>query len=226
MAEKRILIVDDDPEITSALARGLTLHGYEPETSNRVDTALETLRTGGLAAAIVDVMIGNDSGLDLVRQIRDEGGTTPILMLSALTEVEDRARGLEAGADDYVVKPFSFDELIARVKVQEQRARVSRPRARLDPAHWSLTSGTRSVALTQREFSLLRTLAEHPGEALSRYTLFERLWAGEGASSENVVDVYVGYLRRKLDPATDFGFEIKTIRNRGFQLDGTPPDIC
>ncbi|MEP3330943.1 response regulator transcription factor [Sedimentitalea sp.] len=221
----RILIVDDDPEILSALSRGLELHGYATLAENRVDTALARFGDSEVAAAIVDVMIGEDSGFDLVRAVREAGHRTPILMLSALSEVEDRTRGLEVGADDYVVKPFSFDELVARLKVQERRATPAIPRpARLDPTEWSIDSGRHKVTLTQREFELLMMFAEHKGETLSRDQLFERLWADKGASSGNVVDVYVGYLRKKLDPMRAFGFEIKTIRNRGFMLDGVAPE--
>lgn len=218
----RILIVDDDPEITSALARGLALHGYDTISENRADAALQRFRQCPLNAAIIDVMIGSDSGIDLVRSVRRTGNATPILMLSALSEVEDRARGLEAGADDYIVKPFSFDELVARLKVQEHRAR---PRTRIVAATWTVSNGTRAVTLTEREFALLSRLAHHPGETHSRTDLFQALWAGEGASAENVVDVYIGYLRKKLDPLSDFGFYIKTLRNRGFMLDGTSPEL-
>ncbi|WP_372836694.1 response regulator transcription factor [Puniceibacterium confluentis] len=224
---KRILIVDDDPEITSALARGLALHGYDTVSEHRTDAALARLRAESMGAAIVDVMIGADSGIDLVRALRAEGIGLPIVMLSALSEVEDRARGLEAGADDYIVKPFSFDELVARLKVQERRARTDAPRrARLDPATRKVIGRTRDVVLTEREFALMLLLANHAGEALTRGRIFDTLWAGEGTSSENVVDVYLGYLRRKLDPAADFGFEIKTLRNRGFMLDGSAPEIA
>ncbi|WP_299846755.1 response regulator transcription factor [uncultured Roseovarius sp.] len=220
----RILIVDDDPEITSALARGLALHGYDTVSKNHPDAAMEQFRQEGLSAAIVDVMIGADSGIDLVRDVRKSGITIPILMLSALSEVEDRANGLEAGADDYIVKPFSFDELVARLKVQERRARPDSC-SRIEAASWTVSNAMRQVTLTEREFALLHQLASHPGDVLSRSDLFQSLWAGEGASSENVVDVYVGYLRKKLDPLGDFGFDIKTLRNRGFTLDGTPPEI-
>ena len=117
----RLLIVDDEPEITSALVRGLALHGYEAHPENRATRALERLKSGSYSGAIIDVMLGADSGLDLVRAARAAGVTLPILMLSALTEVEHRAAGLDAGADDYVVKPFHFDELVARLRVQEHR---------------------------------------------------------------------------------------------------------
>jgi DNA-binding response OmpR family regulator len=222
----RILIVDDDPEITSALARGLAAHGYDTISEHRVDSALTRLRAETLGAAIVDVMIGADSGIDLVRALRAEGIGLPIVMLSALSEVEDRARGLEAGADDYIVKPFSFDELVARLKVQERRARSERPRrARLERATRKVAGPNREVVLTEREFDLLVMLARNAGAAQTRGRIFDTLWAGDGTSSENVVDVYLGYLRRKLDPSSDFGFEIKTLRNRGFMLDGIAPDM-
>ncbi|ETX28677.1 response regulator transcription factor [Roseivivax isoporae] len=221
----RILIVDDDPEITSALARGLRLHGYDSVAENSAARALARVMREPLSAAIVDVMLGADSGLDLVRDLRAAGHDLPVVMLSALSEVEDRAAGLEAGADDYIVKPFSFDELVARLKVQERRAEAVRPRpARLDPAGRRVLSASREVTLTEREFGLLELFCAHPGEVLSRGRIFDALWAAEGSSSENVVDVYLGYLRRKLDPSADFGFEIKTLRNRGFVLDGRVPD--
>ncbi len=219
----RLLIIDDDPEITSALARGLALHGYEAETENRATRALERLQAGGYSAAIVDVMLGADSGIDLVRSARASGVTLPILMLSALSDVEDRAAGLEAGADDYVVKPFHFDELVARLRVQEHRAGDGhRDPARLSPATRTLQAGAGSVTFTEREFELLELLAETGETPLPRGEIFDRLWAAEGSSSENVVDVYIGYLRKKLQ-SEDCRFEIKTVRNKGFCLAGLLP---
>jgi len=218
-----LLVVDDDPEICSALARGLGLHGYAVETRNRADTALPELTGQRYAAAVVDVMLGADSGIELVRAARAGGAQLPIVMLSALSEVEHRAAGLEAGADDYVVKPFSFDELVARLKVQERRVAALRPSpARLRAQDQSLVAGARSEHLTEREFALLSLLADHAGTPLPRGTIFDALWAGE-SRSENVVDVYIGYLRKKLQPASDFGFEITTLRNRGFCLEGVAP---
>ncbi|GAA0288072.1 response regulator transcription factor [Rhodovulum strictum] len=218
-----ILIVDDDPQITSALARGLALHGYRAICAHRLDEARAQFRTAQPSAAIVDVMIGPDSGIDLVRELRAEGIRTPILMLSALSEVEDRAAGLDAGADDYIAKPFAFDELVTRLKVQERRARRPdpAPALRLDPATRTVHGQAASVTLTEREFALFELLWTHRGEVLSRADLFDRLWAREGTSSENVVDVYIGYLRRKLAPTRAFGFELRTLRNRGFVLEAT-----
>ena len=219
----RLLIVDDDPQITSALARGLALHGYDAQTENRADRALQRLREHGFSGAVIDVMLGADSGLDLVRAARAEGITLPILMLSALSDVEQRAAGLEAGADDYVVKPFSFDELVARLRVQERRAGQQRPKQSvLDVPSRVLRCDAGEVTLTERELSVLDLLLRDPGAPCARGFIFDTLWAGEGSGNENVVDVYIGYLRRKLGEQ-DFGFEIKTIRNKGFCLDGLAP---
>ena len=219
----RLLIVDDDPEIASALVRGLRLHGYEAEAENRADRALRRLESEAFAGAIVDVMLGADSGVDLVRMLRSRGVTLPILMLSALSDVEDRAAGLEAGADDYVVKPFSFDELVARLRVQEHRVQSQRPGpTRLDPQRRTLSDGTAAITLTEREFALLALLVEANGTPKPRGEIFDRLWSGDGSGNENVVDVYIGYLRKKLSDE-DFGFEIKTLRNKGFCLQGRVP---
>lgn len=221
----RLLIVDDDPEITSALARGLGLHGYQAQTENRADRALMQLTTKEYAGAIIDVMLGADSGIDLVRDVRAAGATLPILMLSALSDVEHRAAGLEAGADDYVVKPFSFDELVARLRVQEHRAIRQHPDGpRLSARDRSLRAGAAQVTLTERECALLTYLIRHAETPQPRNVIFETLWAGDGSSSENVVDVYIGYLRKKLKK-DNFGFEIRTIRNEGFCLSGRIPRL-
>lgn len=220
-----LLIIDDDPEITSALSRGLMLHGYKTQAENRADRALDRLQTGTFDGAIVDVMLGADSGIDLVRRARASGVSMPILMLSALSDVEHRAAGLEAGADDYVVKPFNFDELVARLRVQAHRSAQQRPvPAQLLRRTRTLTDTAASVILTEREFALLELLAENSGVPVSRGTIFDTLWAGEGSSNENVVDVYIGYLRKKLSNF-DFQFEIKTLRNKGFSLEGLSPLI-
>ncbi len=216
----KILIVDDDPEITSVLERGLALHGYATVSENQIDGALALFRDKSITAAIVDVMIGDDSGIALVRKARGEGNTKPVLMLSALSEVEDRAQGLEAGADDYIVKPFAFDELVARLKVQERRAQISHvDYGCFEPATRTLRTNDQLITLTEREAALLKLMCENQGRVLSRGEIFDTLWAVDGTSSENVVDVYVGYLRKKLALAKGFGFEIQTIRNRGFVLD-------
>ena len=222
---ERLLIIDDDPGITSALARGLAIHGFEAETENRADTGLARLVNEPFAGAIVDVMLGEDSGIELVRAARAAGVTLPILMLSALSEVEHRAAGLEAGADDYVVKPFSFDELVARLQVQAHRAAARTPKpARFDPVSRALSLNESDVMLTDRESALLRLLVEASGAPLSRGEIFDALWAREGSGTENVVDVYIGYIRKKI-AGQEFGFEVRTIRNKGFCIEGLAPEV-
>ncbi|SFU19640.1 response regulator transcription factor [Sedimentitalea nanhaiensis] len=221
----RLLIIEDDPEIASALIRGLALYGYDAEAENRADRGLARLMGEDFSGAVVDVMLGADSGIELVRRARAAGMSGPILMLSALSDVDHRAAGLEAGADDYVVKPFLFDELVARLRVQERRADAQHPEpARLSRANRTLSAYSGEVTLTEREFEVLDLLVRHAGTPLPRGEIFDALWMRGGTGHENVVDVYVGYLRKKLS-SLDCGFEIKTLRNKGFVLDGRPPEI-
>ncbi|OYX40696.1 MAG: hypothetical protein B7Z02_17965 [Rhodobacterales bacterium 32-67-9] len=213
-----ILIVEDDADIASVLARGLALHGYDTLCEARADRAFHIICTLPLRAAIVDVMLGPESGVDLVRKSRAQGFRKPVLMLSALAEVGDRAEGLEAGADDYIVKPFSFEELLARLQVQERRIEERGAMPGFDPAARTLRGRGVRVELTEREANLLAMLYRNTGRILPRGVIFDTLWAGEGTSSDNIVDVYVGYLRKKLSPAEAFGIDIQTVRNRGFML--------
>lgn len=213
-----ILVVEDDADIASALSRGLALHGYDTVCEGRAGRALNLFRTTRLRAAIVDVMLGPGSGLALVRDARAAGFNKPILMLSALSEVGDRSQGLEAGADDYIVKPFSFDELLARLQVQERRVEERAAMPGFDHAARTLQGRGVRVELTEREANLLAMLYRNAGRILPRGVIFDTLWAGEGTSSDNIVDVYVGYLRKKLSPAEAFGIDIQTVRNRGFML--------
>jgi DNA-binding response OmpR family regulator len=167
--QSRVLIIEDDPHIASALVRGLELQGYAPVSENRADRAQRLLKTEAFSSVIVDVMLGADSGIELVREVRAAGIDVPILMLSALADVEHRAAGLEAGADDYVVKPFQFDELVARLRVQERRAGNGRSDiVRLSLENRTLEMATESVALTDREFELLSLLVQHAGTPLPR----------------------------------------------------------
>ncbi len=214
-----VLIVEDDPDIASGLQRGLTGYGYETVWQDQVDAALAGIKEKTFSAAIVDVMIGADNGLDFVRQARGTGFIKPIIVLSALDAVEDRTAGIEAGADDYIVKPFSLGELVARLKVQEKRAEMRMPPVPLlNPDERTVMSALGPVPLTAREFQLLEMLSDCYGKPITRGEIFDKLWAEDGSSSENVVDVYVGYLRKKLTPPDAFPFEIKTIRNKGFMV--------
>jgi DNA-binding response OmpR family regulator len=219
MTSRSILIIEDDADIASALYRGLEREGYEPRTEHSFDSGLEALSAGAFSAAIVDVMLGDESGLELVSEVRKAGIVVPILMLSALDSVEDRMKGLEAGANDYVVKPFAFDELVARLRVQEQR--IAATRVVFDPELRQVSGQSRTNALTEREAEILAMLLADAGHPVSRWDIYDRFWPADGSASENLVDVYIGYLRRKLAPFPSV--ELKTIRNKGFVLTGLQP---
>lgn len=214
-----ILIVEDDPDIASALERALRAQSFSVKHAADVQNALDILKGKDINAAIVDVMIGLESGLDLVRQARAKGLRKPIIMLSALADVDDRTKGIAAGADDYVVKPFSFDELFARLQVQLIREQNRPSGISLDESQSSVAFSDEKIVLTAREFQLMSMLVEQQGEPVSRWTIFDELWRADEAASENIVDVYIGYLRKKLaEFSSAQGPEIKTIRNKGFVL--------
>ena len=211
-----ILIIEDDADIASALVRGLAREGYATQTEDRYEAGLQALTTGDHSAAIVDVMLGDESGLDLVTAARKAGVAKPILMLSALASVEDRTKGLAAGADDYVVKPFSFEELVARLRVQE--ARIQASTVLFDAGLRRIEGQGHEVSLTEREADMLAMLCADIGRPVSRWDIYDRFWPSDGSASENLVDVYIGYLRKKLAPFTTV--ELKTIRSKGFVLTG------
>ena len=223
--EKTILIAEDDTDIASALTRGLSSDGYRPLVAVDAAQALDIAGRTTCDAAIVDMMLGSDRGTDLVRRLRADGMDGPVLILSALSGVEDRTEGLEAGADDYVVKPFEYAELLARLRVQENRRARTGPSSRpllgrlvYDDDLRTVSNGERTVDLTEREAGLLKFLASNANALSSRGDIYDTLWAKTEGSSENVVDVYIGYLRRKLAPLEDFGIALRTVRGRGFIL--------
>lgn len=222
-----ILIVEDDPDIGSLLRRGFSSESYQVELVGDGEQALRAAGGKAWEAIILDVMLPGRSGIEVCKAMRAGGQTAPIIMLSARSSVNDRTEGLLAGADDYIVKPFAFEELLARVKVQALRRNgESEPRT-LEVGALSLDLDTRQaqfggtrVRLTEREVELLALLMRNTGEPLSRADIFAALWAGHGGASLNVVDVYVGYLRHKLAEALpDGGQLIVTVRGRGFMID-------
>jgi DNA-binding response OmpR family regulator len=220
----RVLIVEDDDDIASVLCRGLQAEGFSPETTTDSGHAYRLLVAGGFDATIIDRMLGEDNGLDLLRALRGRGLHLPVIMLSALSRVEERAEGLATGANDYVVKPFELSELVARLRVQ--LARLGDGEATLNFAALSLVREKRlavcperQVALTERETDMLAFFISHAGQVLTRPQIFNALWASHGGAAENVVDVYLGYLRRKLAPLEDFGIALRTLRGRGFILE-------
>ncbi len=223
-----ILVVEDDPDIGALLVRGLGAAGF---TVSRADTAGDALRamTGRPPAAVLlDVMLPDGSGSDLCRSFRQQGYAGPILFVSAKDEVVDRVEGLAAGGDDYIVKPFVFEELVARLRAQLMRRATQGQAARLiEAGGLVLDRDTRQARfgdvhtkLTQREAELLDVLMLEPDKPIARSALFDRLWHEGGGASLNVVDVYVGYLRGKLGEIAQIGGPtITTVRGRGFMLE-------
>jgi two-component system OmpR family response regulator len=228
-----VLVVEDDCDIRSMLERGLSAEGLRVTAVGSGNAALEAAQTSPPSAIVLDIMLPDRSGHEVCRTLRSEGFRGPILFLSAKDEVSDRAEGLMTGADDYIVKPFEFVELLARLRTQILRREgispdlVSLGRLTLDRLTRQARFGTVSVRLTAREAELLELLMSHPSRPLSRGDIFDRLWATHGGLSLNVVDVYVGYLRTKLgDIARAGGPIITTVRGRGFMLDPRDPQLA
>jgi two-component system OmpR family response regulator len=222
----RLLIADDDVKLLAALARGLRGEGYAVDAAATGDAALLQARVYDYDAVILDIMLPGPDGVEVCRALRDEGRWSPVIMLTARDGVEDRIRGLDAGADDYLVKPFDFGELVARVRALLRRGAPERPAVlcvgdlEVDPATRSVTRGERAVVLTAREFGVLEFLARRAGDVVTRTELLEHVWDQNYEGSTNIVDVYVGYLRRKLEEP--FGRPlIRTVRGTGYVLDAS-----
>jgi two-component system OmpR family response regulator len=220
----RILLVEDEPKMVAALARGLRGHGYAVDTACDGPEALLQARVNDYDAIVLDVMLPELDGFEVCETLRSEGCWAPVLMLTARDAVQDRIRGLDVGADDYLVKPFAFAELLARLRALLRRRPHERPSVlavgdvRLDPATHRVTRGEREIELTAREFALLRFMMEHPSEVLTRTRLLEHVWDENYDGPGNLVDVYVGYLRKKLE--RPFGRAlIKTVRGVGYALE-------
>jgi len=220
----RLLLVEDDERLASALARGLRGEGYAVDTATDGDDAVVQARVYDYDLVILDVMLPGTDGVSVCRTMRDAGRWSPVLMLTARDRVTDRIRGLDAGADDYLVKPFDFGELVARVRALLRRGAPERPAVlvagdlEVDPATRSASRAGRRVALSAREFAVLEFLARRAGQVVSRTELLEHVWDRNYQGSTNIVDVYVGYLRRKLE--TPFGRPlIHTVRGAGYRLE-------
>ncbi len=220
----KILVVDDERAVRESLRRALELEGYEIELAGDGNEALYRLESGDEPdAMILDVLMPGVDGLEVCRRIRSTGSKLPVLMLTARTEVEDRVAGLDAGADDYVTKPFALEELLARVRALLRRASdeaadvVRFADLELDPGTREVRRGTRSIDLTRTEFSLLELFMRNPRQVLTRSVIFERVWGYDFGFASNSLDVYIGYLRRK----TEAGGEprlIQTVRGVGYAL--------
>ena len=222
----RILLVEDERKMARAIRRGLEQEGYAVDVCADGDDAVVRGIENDYDGVVLDVMLPGRDGFSICRELRDRGRWAPILMLTARDAVEDRIRGLDAGADDYLVKPFAFGELLARVRAMVRRGRPERPAKLtvegvvLDHATHTVRCGDSPIDLTPKEFSLLEFLMRHPGEVLSRPRILEHVWDMHYDGFSNVVDVYVSYVRRKLAPPYDRTL-IRTVRGVGY-LVGTP----
>jgi two-component system OmpR family response regulator len=221
----RFLVVEDDVKLARALARGLRHAGYAVDVAADADSALMQAADYDYDAVVLDVMLPGRDGFEVCRRLRERDCWAPVLMLTARRAVDDRIRGLDAGADDYLPKPFDFGELLARLRALVRRTPRERP-PRLevndlvvDPATHEVTRAGRRVELTAREFGVLEYLARNPGQVITRTELLEHVWDQNYLGSTNVVDVYVGYLRRKLDQPRQPAL-IRTVRGVGFVLGG------
>jgi two-component system response regulator PrrA len=218
-----VLVADDDEAIRIALERALRLEGFAVEVAADGRTALDLVEEHRPEVIVLDVVMPQLSGVRVVSRLRERGIETPVCILSARDETEDRVAGLEAGADDYVVKPFELEELVARLRALLRRVpSIETDLIRVgdlivDPSQRRVSRAGRAVDLTRREFELLEELAKHRGVVMSRQQLLERVWGYDFEVDGNVVDVFVGYLRRKLESGGEARI-IHTVRGVGFVL--------
>jgi two-component system, OmpR family, response regulator len=213
-----LLVVEDEQRVASFLGKGLRAHGYTTEWVETGQDALQRLLKPGISLVILDLGLPDLDGLDVLERLRQRGSAVPVLVLSARGRVHDRVTGLNLGADDYLGKPFAFEELLARVRANLRPHVTNSPAVQagpitIDALRHQATIGDRTVELSAREFALLKTFADHPGQVLSRPELLSMAWDINFDPGTNLVDVYVGYLRRKLGEPT-----ITTIRGAGYRL--------
>ncbi|UTT49505.1 MULTISPECIES: response regulator transcription factor [Rhodococcus] len=228
----RILVVDDDRAVRESLRRSLSFNGYTVDLATDGQDALEQVTASRPDAMVLDVMMPRVDGLEVCRRLRSTGDDLPILVLTARDSVSERVAGLDAGADDYLPKPFALEELLARLRALLRRATPDPDSSAdevlrfadlsLDPATREVTRGDRRISLTRTEFSLMEMLMANPRRVLTRSRILEEVWGYDFPTSGNALEVYVGYLRRK----TEAGGEprlIHTVRGVGYVLRETPP---
>jgi len=219
----RVLVVEDEPGIAQFIRQGLREAGYAVDVAYDGEEGLDYAYVAAYDVLVLDILLPKLDGLDVLRALRARGVKTPVLLLTAKDTVEDRVRGLDVGADDYLVKPFAFPELVARL-----RALLRRPPLQIDPvlhlgdlamdtARREVRRGGRLIELSPREFTLLEYLMRHPGHVLTRTQLAEHVWNFDFFNDSNVVDVYIGYLRRKIDRGSDRPL-LQTVRGVGYRL--------
>lgn len=222
----RVLVVDDELEMAALLARGLVGEGYEVDVATDGIEAMTLLGQQRYELAVLDVTMPGMSGFELCRRLRDQVRGIGILLLTARDAVDDRVRGLDAGADDYLTKPFAFAELAARLRALRRRETVPVSSLELDGLTIDLetqriSNGDRRIRLSRTEFDVLRLLASRAEEVLPRTEILETVWGSVGYIDQNIVDQYVSYLRKKLD-SIDAGTRIVTARGVGFRLTAEP----
>jgi two-component system OmpR family response regulator len=219
----RVLLVDDDTKLTGLIRRGLTREGFAVDVAGTGEDALPRAEATEYDAIVLDVMLPGMDGFEVCRRLREAEVWAPILMLTARDSVKDRVAGLDRGADDYLTKPFSYAELLARLRALFRRGSAERPARlevgdlRLDPATRRVWRGDAEVDLSAKEFAVLETFMRHPGEVLSRFQLLEHAWDYDYENRSNVVDAYVRFLRRKIDRPFDVE-SIETVRGAGYRL--------
>ncbi|MGI8512547.1 MAG: response regulator transcription factor [Solirubrobacteraceae bacterium] len=224
----RVLIVEDEVKLAGIMRRGMREHGLSADVAIKGEDAMWMAASTEYAAIVLDVMLPGMDGFETCRKLRAEGIWAPVLMLTARDAVEDRVAGLDSGADDYLVKPFAFDELLARLRALARRAPAERPAVlevgdlRLDPAARQVWRGEAEIELTPKEFALLQAFMQRPGVALSRFQLLEYAWDYEYENKSNVIDVYVRYLRDRIDRPFDT-VTIETVRGVGYRLKAPTP---
>jgi two-component system OmpR family response regulator len=219
----RALIVEDERKLASLLRRGLLEEGYAADIALHGEDALWMATAHDYDAIVLDVMLPGADGFEVCRLLRERGVSSPVLMLTARDAVDDRVTGLDTGADDYLTKPFSFAELLARLRALTRRGAIDRApqlevgTLRLDPRTRQVWRGETEVPLSTKEFALLETFMRRPGEVVSRYDLLEHAWDSAYENRSNVIDVYVRYLRDKVD--RPFGLtSLETVRGAGYRL--------
>ncbi|MBJ7290399.1 response regulator transcription factor [Williamsia sp.] len=226
----RILVVDDDRAVRESLRRSLSFNGYTVETAGDGLEALEQIASSRPDAVVLDVMMPRLDGLEVCRRLRSTGDDLPILVLTARDSVSERVSGLDAGADDYLPKPFALEELLARLRALMRRATEVTAESEtmtfadltMDPVTRDVSRGERPISLTRTEFALLEMLMANPRRVLTRSRILEEVWGYDFPTSGNALEVYVGYLRRKTEAEGEIRL-IHTVRGIGYVLRETPP---
>jgi two-component system, OmpR family, response regulator MprA len=218
----RILVVDDEPAVRTSLERALVLEGYQVDLAADGAAALDRLAAAPPDAVVLDVSMPRLDGLEVCRRMRQAGDRTPVLMLTARDAVDDRVEGLDAGADDYLVKPFALRELRARLRALLRRVDRGSPVLRfadlsLDPDAHEVLRGERRIELSRTEFTLLEVFMRHPRQVLTRTQIFETVWGYDLGATSNALGVYMGYLRRKTEEAAEPRL-LHTVRGVGYVL--------